>query len=90
MVHAGLDAAREERQRAARVCEEDLQRGVAVEDAGEVGARDGDGGFEREAEGEGEDVAGAGDVGGAAEGGVGEAVMGMEKNKCLGLCQREI
>ena len=57
VVNAGLDPAREEGEGAAGVGEEDLESGVPVEDPGEVGARDGDGGFEGEAEGEGEDVA---------------------------------
>ena len=59
--------------------EEDLQIGVAVEDAGEEGAGYGDCGLEGEAEGEGEDVSCAGEGGFAAEGGRGKAVVWMEE-----------
>ena len=48
---------------------------MAVEDAGEEGTGDGNGRFKREAEGEREDVAGAGEGGFAAESRGGEAIV---------------
>ena len=60
--------------------EQQPQLRVSVECAGEVHPGHGDGGLEREAEGEREDVAGAGDDFGPAEGGVGEAVVRVEED----------
>lgn len=57
MLDAALDSAGEERQRSARVREDDLQRGDSVEDAGENEPSDGYRRLEREAEGERQDVA---------------------------------
>ena len=52
---------------------------MSIEDAGEIHSCNGDGGFEGEAEGQRQHVAGFGEGGGAAEGGVGEAVVRMEE-----------
>ena len=81
MLAARLDPSGEEGQCPAAVGEEEGESGVAVEDAGEIHACDGDGGFEGEAEGEGEDVAGSRD---GAERAGGEAVVRVEE--CEGGC----
>ena len=59
------------------MCEQEGEGGMAVENAGEVHSCDGDGGFERETEGKGEDVSGMLEGGFTAEGGGGEAVVGV-------------
>ena len=72
---AGLDAPREEGQRAARVGEQDAQAGESVEDPGQEGTRYGDGRFEREAQRQGQHVSCAAECVGAAEAAGWEAVV---------------
>ncbi len=59
--------------------EQERERCVSIEDAGEIHSRHGDSCFEREAEGEWEDVAGSRDGGVPTECGGGEAVVWVQE-----------
>lgn len=81
-----MDPPRQKGHRAARVRDQDPEARVAVEDAGEEHAREGDGGFHGEAEGEGEHVAVFGRAG-AVDGGR-EAVVRVQEGEGLVLGER--
>ncbi len=81
---AGGEAGGELGEDAAGVGEEDAEGGVAVEDACEDEARDGGGGLEGKAEGEGEDVS----VVLRTERGCADAVVGVEEHDEAGVCER--
>ncbi len=83
VLHAAVDSPGEKGHGAAGVGDEDLEARMAVEDAGEEHAREGDGDFHGEAEGEWEHVTVF--VGSWAVDGGWEAVMRMEEDEGLSL-----